>query len=332
MQKTWKQVIDEYEKWWLSKGKGAGTAQNYIRAMRQIAEIECKCTEDEIYDKDFFVPSVELVNTYISDINDRFSASTVNNKKNGIKSFYEFFFEVGYISKEVDFEFEGLKKNKHKPQLLLTKDEIDEISNSCGVRERIMVQIAFETGLSRARIADLRIRQLLLEEGKMVIFPPSYDIDGLDRVNLNDQKVQEDMERVCNLSEELIENLKVMAQYVDNERRKMKKAGVKNIYDFLFMTEDIDIPSTSTMRSYVDKLRKHFFEKNEENLTQEDKEKIEERFTLERITLSARVWYLYIGESVEEVMLRHGVISKTLVTKYKKLINVYYPNKEHKFF
>lgn len=326
MKKTWKQIIDEYLESWVEEGHEVKTAKNYVRSIRRIGELINKCDTDDVYGLEFVAPSETFVYDYMEEINNKYSPSTVTNAKNGIVTFYNFLYKKGYISKKIEFHFSNLKKNKQELQALLTKREIDDVSKSCGITERVMVQLAFETGLNAYKISELRIRQFIIEDGKLVIFPSSYDIDKLKIVDLNDKTVLSEMERVCNLSDELTENLKVRIRHANQVINKIKKTGVENVYDFLFIEEDIDIPSKETLRSYTDKLKRHYFRANDDVLSKAEKDKIKERFNLERITLSARVWYLANGETIEEVMNRHGIISKTLVSKYKKLVNVYYGN------
>lgn len=100
-----------------------------------------------------------------------------------IKAFFKWLNKENYIIYNPASDFELPHVPKHLPKHILTTEKINDLLNQTtiygdiGVRDRAIIEAFYSTGIQRMELVNLKIHDLDLERGTLVIFEGKFQKD-----------------------------------------------------------------------------------------------------------------------------------------------------------
>lgn len=156
---------------------------------------------------------------------------TISRKISGVRSFYRFLLKEGYINKNPLLTLELPKVEKRLPTFLTEEEALKLINypdkkTILGLRDSLILKMLYSTGMRVSELVSLRISELDLERGEVVI------------------KGKGNKERVVFLPEDILEDIKFYIQ-------KRKKNS-----NFLFLNRKGKLLTDKGIRLLVEKYAK----------------------------------------------------------------------------
>lgn len=156
---------------------------------------------------------------------------TISRKISGVRSFYRFLLKEGYINKNPLLTLELPKVEKRLPTFLTEEEALKLINypdkkTILGLRDNLILKMLYSTGMRVSELVSLRISELDLERGEVVI------------------KGKGNKERVVFLPEDILEDIKFYIQ-------KRKKNS-----NFLFLNRKGKLLTDKGIRLLVEKYAK----------------------------------------------------------------------------
>ncbi|MCZ8144308.1 tyrosine-type recombinase/integrase [Flavobacterium sp.] len=111
----------------------------------------------------------------VSMVDDGMSTTSVNRKVSSLKAFYKFLLKLGVLQSSPLAQHKALKTPK-KVQVPFSEVELDNVLNTLefpkgfeGVRDKLIIDLFYTTGIRRAELIGLRMHQVDLEGGMLKV-------------------------------------------------------------------------------------------------------------------------------------------------------------------
>ncbi len=111
----------------------------------------------------------------ISLVEDKLSPSSVNRKMASLRSFYKFLVKSGRITKDPSIQLKALRTPKRLPQFAQETEmqqlfELVDFGNDfSGVRDQLMMELLYATGMRRAELMGLKISSVNIEKRQVKV-------------------------------------------------------------------------------------------------------------------------------------------------------------------
>ncbi|MBO5702999.1 MAG: tyrosine-type recombinase/integrase, partial [Bacteroidaceae bacterium] len=161
-----KDIQEKYKRYLLlERGLSSNTREAYLHDVSNFL-FHLKDEQTKIEDVD-----LEFLHRYTWCLHDLgISARSIARIHSSLRSFYNFLLLDEYITQDPTALLESPKIGRHLPEILST-DEIDriediiDVSNPEGVRDRAMIEVLYSCGLRVSEICTLKLSDLFLDEG-----------------------------------------------------------------------------------------------------------------------------------------------------------------------
>lgn len=161
-----KDIQEKYKRYLLlERGLSSNTREAYLHDVSNFL-FHLKDEQTKIEDVD-----LEFLHRYTWCLHDLgISARSIARIHSSLRSFYNFLLLDEYITQDPTALLESPKIGRHLPEVLST-DEIDriediiDVSNPEGVRDRAMIEVLYSCGLRVSEICTLKLSDLFLDEG-----------------------------------------------------------------------------------------------------------------------------------------------------------------------
>jgi len=164
-------VIKEYRRY---IKLGRNYTENTLDAyMRDVAKLYRYLESNGIYVTDARLSDLQSFAASLHDLG--IGARSQCRILSGVRSFYHFLLEDGYISDDPTELLESPQIGEHLPEVLSTQevdmmeDSID-LSNPLGQRNKAIIEVLFSCGLRVSELVNLKLSNLYLDEGFVRIF------------------------------------------------------------------------------------------------------------------------------------------------------------------
>lgn len=111
----------------------------------------------------------------ISLVEDKISATTINRKMASLRSYYRFLVKTGVIALNPSMQLRALKTPKRLPQFAQESemqrmfDQINFDENFKGLRDRVILEILYATGMRRAELISLKLGSVNVEKKQLKV-------------------------------------------------------------------------------------------------------------------------------------------------------------------
>lgn len=142
----------------------------YSKDLDQFYEFICLANEDEI-----LVVNSTLIRSWIVDLVDKeCSSTTINRKLSTLRSFFKWLQKTNRISKNPLRLVKGPKREKRLPTFAKTKDlslenlELYFDSDFDGVRDRLIIETFYQTGIRLSELIELKVGDVTQDQIKVL--------------------------------------------------------------------------------------------------------------------------------------------------------------------
>jgi integrase/recombinase XerC len=143
------------------RGYSSHTVEAYGRDLLQFAIYINVYTENKSFDP-CLIDSDQIRNWLVSLLNEKIAASSANRKLSALKSYFRYLLKQNIVSKNPLQSVSGPKKKAVLPSFLRDKDisqllDSDDFEDSFeGIRDRLLLELLYETGIRRAELVGIR--------------------------------------------------------------------------------------------------------------------------------------------------------------------------------
>ncbi|MDR1602684.1 MAG: tyrosine-type recombinase/integrase [Tannerella sp.] len=143
------------------RGYSAHTVEAYGRDLLQFALYINVYTENKAFDP-HLIDSDQIRNWLVSLLDSRITASSANRKLSALKSYFRYLLKQNVVSKNPLQLISGPKKKPVLPSFLRDRDisrllDSDDFEDDFeGIRDRLLLELLYETGIRRAELAGIR--------------------------------------------------------------------------------------------------------------------------------------------------------------------------------
>lgn len=197
-----KDALKAYKSYLLmEKGLSQNTVKGYLSDLTELIDHVQKTNIEDLTKDD--------INDYLSDVNDQYSASTMERKIVAFRQFYVFLCKERITDENIMEGFELPKLPKKLPEVVSLKeaaqvlDSIDT-SNPIGMRDYCMINLILNSGLRVSEMVNLTISSLHLKERLLDVYGKG------------------DKERIIPLDQKTCDILK---DYIYHDRMELNKEG-----------------------------------------------------------------------------------------------------------
>ncbi|MBO5698694.1 MAG: site-specific tyrosine recombinase XerD [Bacteroidaceae bacterium] len=161
-----KQLLEKYTRFLiLERGLSSNTREAYLHDVSNFM-FHLNDEQKKVEEVD-----LEFLHQYTWCLHDvGISARSIARIHSSLRSFYSFLVLDEYITKDPTTLLESPKIGRHLPEVLSTEEidriqEVIDVSNPEGVRDRAMIEVLYSCGLRVSEICSLKLSDLFLDEG-----------------------------------------------------------------------------------------------------------------------------------------------------------------------
>lgn len=154
---------------------------------------------------------------------------SVNRKMSSLKTYYKFLMKTGQISENPMVKHRSLKTSK-KVQVPFSQKEIDEVIEKLsqetgfeGLRNRLIVELFYATGMRRAELINLKIKDVSLGQGTLKVLGKR-----------NKERILPLLPSIIHTLKQYLEERERLDKIVDVNYLLLSKKGVKLYETFVY--------------------------------------------------------------------------------------------------
>ena len=183
----------------LEKNYSENTIINYRIDISEF-ELFLKCLDDDLKLESV---DTDIVRMWIGVLADKYAATSVNRKLSSLKAFYRYLLRRKIVETDPAEVLSGLKRKKILPVFVRTRemdrllDEIDFGASFEGVRNRLMIEVLYSTGMRLSELINLKdadvdfgmsVLKVLGKRNKQRLIPFGEELrqDMMDYVEVRD--------------------------------------------------------------------------------------------------------------------------------------------------